>query len=285
MTTTKTKAKAWTRVTTIANTLADRYALEQWAQRQTVLGLGAREDLYALAASADPGDKNQLNSIIEQAQEAAKSRSGANLGTALHRLTERIDRDEQLDVPAAWRADIDAYCQRLADSSVRINPDWIERVVVIPQLGAAGTLDRLVTVDDDLTFRVADLKTGKDAHIYVNETALQLAMYANASHVWKGTTDEIRRDRYGRYLLPDPADDPNAYDPMPPVDTAAALLIHLPIGEGSCTLHEIDIVAGKEAVRLAVEVREWRKRRDLSWPFNPAPFRGGGNRTTAADDW
>lgn len=283
MTSTKTKPRAWTRVTTIANTLADRYALEQWAQRNTVLGLGARQDLYALAAAALPDDRDQLNSIVSQAQEAAKARSGANLGTALHRLTERIDSGEQLDVPDAWKGDIDAYCQTLVDHKVRIHSEWIERIVIIPQLQAAGTLDRLVTIDSDLTFRVADLKTGKDAATYVSETALQLALYANASWVWKGTPDDIKRDRYGRYLLPDPDDDPDAYDPMPPVDRDAALLIHLPVGQGSCSLHEIDIAAGKEAVRLAVSVREWRKRRDLAWPLNPPPFNGGA--IPADDDW
>jgi hypothetical protein len=84
-------------------------------------------------------------------------------------------------------------------------------------------------------------------------------------------------------MLPDPVEEPDAYDPMPPVDTDTALLIHLPVGEGACTLHEIDIKAGKEAVRLAIAVREWRKRRDLVWPFNPAPFNGGA--TQLDDDW
>lgn len=281
---TKTKTESWTRVTTIANTLKDRYALEQWAQRNTVLGLGAREDLYALAASTTPDDRDQLNKIVDQAQEAAKARSGANLGTALHRLTERIDAGEQLDVPETWRSDIDAYCQTLADHHVRIHPEWIERVVVIPQLQAAGTLDRMVTIGSDPTFRVADLKTGAQADRYVNETALQLALYANASYVWKGTTDEIKRDRYGRYLLPNPQEDPEAYEPMPPVDTDTALLIHLPVEQGVCNLHEIDIKAGKEAVRLAMSVREWRKRRDLASPFNPEPFTGGDS-PTEEDDW
>ena len=283
--TTKIDLKPWTRVTTIANTLADRYALEQWAQRQTVLGLGARQDLYALAASSTAEDKDQLNQIVEQAQEAAKSRSGANLGTALHRLTQRVDTGELLDVPATWRPDIDAYLQTLADRRVRVYEDWIERVVIIPQLHAAGTIDRLVTIGDSLTFRVADLKTGAEAPKYVNETALQLALYANASYAWRGSADLIQRDRYGRYLLPDPDIDPDAYDPMPPVDTDVAMLIHLPVETGTCALHEIDIKAGKEAVRLAVAVREWRKRRDLSWPYNPAPFNGGGVKHDADDDW
>lgn len=283
--TTKTKVKPWTRVTTIANTLKDRYALEQWAQRNTVLGLGAREDLYALAASAKPDDKDALNQIVNQAQEAAKARSGANLGTALHKLTERIDTGEQLDVPEAWRPDIDAYCQTLADHSVRIHSEWIERIVVIPEMGAAGTLDRLVTVGSDLTFKVADLKTGSSAADYVNETALQLALYANATHVWRGTADDIERDQYGRYLLPDPDDNPRAYDPMPPVDDKTALLIHLPVGSGECNLYEVDIKSGIVAAGYAQWVRAWRKRRDLAAPFNPPPFGRSDTQTDEDDDW
>lgn len=284
MTTTKTKPRPWTRVTTIANTLADRYALEQWAQRQTVLGIGARQDLYALAASATADDKDQLRKIVAQAQEAAKSRSGANLGTALHRLTERIDSGEILDVPHQWRPDIDAYCQTLADHSIRIHPYWIERIVVIPEMGAAGTIDRMVTVGDDITLRVADLKTGKSALKKVTETAIQLALYANATHAWKGTVDDIERDQYGRYLLPDPEEDPFAYDEMPTVDKSAALMIHLPVQTGECDLYEIDIKSGIVAAGYAQWVRDWRKRDDLAWPLNPAPFRGGAT-TTDDDDW
>lgn len=259
----------YTRVTTIANTLADRYALEQWAQRQIVLGIGGREDLYALAASLTADDKQELNEVAQQAQDYARARSGANLGTALHRLTERIDRDELLDPPAQWKPDIDSYCQTLADNRIQIQAQWIERVVVIPEVQAAGTLDRLVTINDDVL--VADLKTGAKAAEHANETAIQLALYAHATHVYLG--DEFKRDQYGRYLLPDPLEVPDAYQPMPKVNQDVALLIHLPAGEGNCTLHEVDIKAGWEAVQVAMSVRDWRKRKDLTWPLNPAPFK------------
>src|SRR5690606_11998477 len=59
--------RAWTRATTIANTLADRFGLEQWAKRNVVLGIAAREDLYALAVSCKPEDKDQLNQIAAAA--------------------------------------------------------------------------------------------------------------------------------------------------------------------------------------------------------------------------
>jgi hypothetical protein len=261
------KDKAWTRATTVASTLADRYGLEKWAQRNTVLGLGLRSDLYAQAASCKAEDKEDLNRIADQAQEAAKAQSGANLGTALHRFTERIDAGEEVEVPDPWAADIGAYRSALTNGRIKVQPGWIERVVVVPILDVAGTLDRLVTVNGEGPY-IADLKTGQDVVKYgMTEIALQLALYAGATHAWKAHTDDIRRDRWGRYLLPDPADDPEAYEPMPEVSRDRAVVIHLPAGKGECFLHWVDISAGREAVRKAMWVREWRKRKDLSTPL------------------
>jgi len=274
----------WTRATTVANTLADRYGLERWAQRNTVLGLGAREDLYALAASVTPDEKSELDKIVDQAQEAAKAQSGANLGIALHRLTERIDSGEELDVPDQWKPDIDAYCQTLVDYRIQILPEFIERIVVIPKLRVAGTLDRIVNAAGRLM--VADLKTGKHAVEFgATEVAIQLALYAHATHMWKQSAADVKRDRYGRYLLPDPVDQPEAYEPMPPVDQQTALVIHLPVGQAECSLHELDVEAGEKAVRAAMWVRQWRKRRDLAAPFQvlsapPLTAVVGGD-----DDW
>lgn len=261
------KPRSWTRATTLASTLADRYALERWGQRNVVLGIAARPDLYALAASCTPDDKDQLGKIVDQAQEAAKARSGANLGTALHRLTERIDRGELLDVPDQWKPDIDAYCQTLADASISILPEWIERVVINPAVEAAGTIDRMVYLDGKFT--IADLKTGAHAvDRQMTDIAVQLAIYANSTHAWKGVADQVPRDQWGRYKLPHPEDDPTVYEPLPEVNLERALVIHLPVGEGSCTLHEVDITAGRQALDLALAVRAWRKRDDLSTPYS-----------------
>lgn len=271
---------AWTRATTVASTLADRYGLEKWAQRNTVLGLGAREDLYALAASCTADDKDQLNRIAEQAQEAAKARSGANLGTALHRLTERIDSGELKpdDVPTQWQPDVHAYVQALLERQVTIHREYIERIVVLPSLKVAGTLDRLATIDG--RFVVADLKTGTSAIDYPHDIAVQLALYANATHMWKGAADDITRDRWGRYMLPDPDTNPDVYEPMPDVDTETAVVFHLPVGEATCSLHRIDLVAGWEAVQHSMWARDWRKRKDLTSPYEPK----GGHLQLVADD-
>jgi hypothetical protein len=296
MTTTKTKPQAWTRATTVASTLEDRFGLERWSKRNVVLGIAARPDLYALAASATPDDKDLLHSIIDDAEEAAKSRSGANLGTALHRITERIDTGEILDVPTTWRGDVDAYCQTLADNSIKIHPEYIERVVLAKKAKIAGTLDRLVTYEG--TTYVADLKTGVSALDYgATDIAVQLAIYAHASHMWKGAAKDAdnNRDRYGRYLLPDPDEVPDEYEPMPEVDKTRAIVIHLPVEAGRCDLYWVDIAAGVEAVKQALWVREWRKQK-LSTPLNPAPFELDverpdaevipiGGATKQDDDW
>lgn len=254
------KERAWTRATTVAGTLSDRFGLEQWGNRNVVLGIAARPDLYALAASSTAEDKAQLNRIVKDAQEAAKSRSGANLGTALHRICERIDSGEDLDVPETWRPDVDAYCQTLADNRVRIHREWMERIVIAPKAGVAGTLDRIVTIGN--ARYVADLKTGKDVVKYgMGDISIQLALYANATHMWAD----------GTFVY---------YEPMPAVDKTRALVVHLPVGEGVCNLHWVDIEAGLEAARQALWVRDWRKRKDLS-----TPFAFEIREVTAVDDW
>lgn len=260
--------EAWTRATTVASTLADRFGLEQWAKRNVAYGIGVRQDLYARAASTNPDDKKAFNDIVEQAEEAAKSRSGANLGTALHSWTERLDRGEEVAIPDPWRADLDAYTATLHTAGITVLPGYVERIVVIPQLHVAGTLDRIVTHPAWQLPRIGDVKTGADPLRYgAGDIAVQLALYAGATHIWKGSADEVPRDRWGRYLLPEPADAPDEYEPMLEVDRETAVVIHLPVGTGTCQLHSLDIAAGREAVRKAMWVREWRKRKNLSRPL------------------
>jgi hypothetical protein len=272
-----TKDSSWTRATTVSGTLADRLGLEKWSQRNVALGIAARPDLYAQAASCTPDDKDELNRIVEQAMEAAKASSGANLGTALHRFTQRIDQGEEVMVPAQWQPDVNAYVDAIGSHRVNVHPEWIERVVIAPQIGVAGTLDRLVTLPGRRLPMIADLKTGQDVVKYsMGEIATQLAIYAGATHAWRGSSDDIKRDRWGRYLLPDPNVEPDAYDPMPEVDREEALVIHLPVGQARCDLHIVDIASGRLAVSKAVWVRDWRKRKDLSRPYTSEEVRKAG---------
>jgi len=257
---------AYTRSTTVADTLDERRALEAWMQREVVVGLAMRPDLLALAQSVDRDERDELNRICEQARQAAAVTAKANEGTARHKLTERIDRGEAVRVPAQLTPDIDAY--RAATAGFV----WlaVERMVVLDADRVAGTPDRLALVDERPT--VVDLKCGRDLSYSWRAIAVQLASYAHG-------------ERY------DPAT--GARSPLPDgIDVDSAVVVHLPAGEGRCELHRVDIASGWEAYRLALEVRRWRQRRNLARAYespvleavDPAIVDALRARMTALDD-
>lgn len=253
--------KPYTRVTTFAASIDDRWNLEQWKCRMVVTGAISRADLFAQAA-ANIDDKQKLNRICDDLIEAAKGNAGANLGTALHAFTEQIDLGLTPTVPAPWDADLAAYTTALQVNGIHINPAFVERIVVHHGLGIAGTFDRLPTVDGWALPVIADLKTGNLDHASAfGAIAVQLACYANADELYDPATDTT--------------------SPMPEIDKQRALVIHLPAGRATCTLYIVDIAAGWEAAQLCGAVREWRKRKDLSAPFAVV------NAASAADrlDW
>lgn len=237
------KELPWTRATTFAKSISDSFGLTRWELRMAVKGVAMRADLYALAAATD--DRTKLDRIAADAKEAAAASSGANLGSALHGFTERLDRGETVDVPEPWRGDVAAYHKALNRAKVRIRSQYIERIIVVPELRVAGTLDRIVEHSGGL--HIADVKTGKDLSYGWLEIAIQLALYAHAGAMWNDTT--------------------HTYEPMPTVDPNWGIVMHLPVGKARCDLYQVDIGAGWEAAQTCQQVRQWRNRRDLSTPL------------------
>lgn len=231
------KRVAYRRCTTFVGCLEDTYNLMLWKQRQTALGMGQRPDLVLAAAAADPGDKKLLNDIAEKACEHAFGSAAATTGTALHSLTERVDRGQPLGaIPAEYRADIDAYraategIEWVGIESFRVHDDW----------KVAGTADRIGRAPNG-RLRVYDIKSGSID--YPHKMAMQLAMYAR-SKPYDIATDK----RYDQGEI-----DPNT-----------GIIIHLPAGEGRCDLYEINIGAGWGACIIAKKVWDWRGTKDLT---------------------
>jgi len=99
---------AYTRATTIANSLDDASALVAWKMRMAAMGLSTRPDLL-LAISAAGDDKLAINGYIEEAMEVAGASKAANIGTAIHAFTERLDLGQELGpVPEQYMPDIEA---------------------------------------------------------------------------------------------------------------------------------------------------------------------------------
>lgn len=251
--------RAWTRATTVARTLADEYHLTLWKMRMVAKGMALRPDLVAGAAAADPDeDKKTLNEIADKAMERAGASAGATLGTALHTFTHRLDRGEAIpadEIPAAIRPDLVEYADTLKQYRLRTRPEWVERIVVLPALGIAGQLDRIVQQPSGVTkskpLSVLDLKTGKSVD-YMLEIAIQLAIYANAPLIWNPVA--------------------RSYEPMPEVDRDRALVLHLPVGKTHGQLYGVNIIEGWEYAQLAILVREARKRdKGMGWLVDPEP--------------
>lgn len=273
------KMQAWTRSTTFAKSISDTFALSQWSQRMTVKGLTLRPDLLAMAHSLDvKADKDKLNGICEDAKAAAGNKVAANLGTALHSFSEELDRGGMAveDVPEPHRDDIAAYAAAMRTAGVTIVPGMIERQVALPAFEVGGTFDRILDLStiepwfrealhtagygqpgtaflDQESEVIGDVKSGQDLQYGWNEIAIQLAIYALAarsSGVW---------DRKTQTWLP-----------PRPVRLDFAIVMHLPVGQKTCTLWALDLSAAMEAMELCRAVRKWRKLRVLATPLERA---------------
>lgn len=240
----------WTRVTTLARTLSDEYMLNQWRIRQVVYGIGQRPDLAALAHATNPDDKGQLQEIGERAQEVAGASAGASLGRALHTFTQRLDGGRP-SAPPQYLPFLQAYQGALQAVGYAPRPHLMERIVVCPEIPAAGQFDRILLPAQHLGREpvgtrpvIGDLKTAKLDSIQFAwlEIAIQLSVYAHATMMWDH--------------------DQERYHAMPDVDLGKALVMHLPqdlpADRARCDIYEIDIVKGWECALLAKQVRAAR---------------------------
>lgn len=251
------KPVAYTRCTTYVSCLEDTYNLGKWMQRMTAKGLSMRPDLL-LAVSATPlEDKSKLDKIVDDAREAAAASAAATIGSAVHSLTERIDRDEPVGVvPDAYQADLDAY----AKATEPLTSLMIEQFCVLDSLKIGGTPDRVVELDGRRY--IADIKTGS-VDYGMGKIAMQLAVYSRSA---------AYDHRTGKR------------SPLTGVDQDRAIVIHLPAGTGECRLLWTDIAAGWEAVKLCTQVREWRARKDLSAPVDLADTAPVRDRAAELED-
>ena len=239
----------YTRCTTYVDCLDDTYNLGRWQQRNVAIGLAQRPDLLIAVAATDRGDKEALNKLTEQAQEAAQAHAAATTGTALHSFTERHDRGSNPGpVPAAYQPDIAAYVA----ATDPLETVAIERFCVCDELQVGGTADRVVLYQGRAY--IADLKTGSIEWGQA-KIAMQLAMYAH-SVPYEHTT--ATRGLY-------PVD----------VDLFRGIVVHLPAGTGRCALYWVDLEAGWAGVQLAGQVRQWRSRRGYLDPWAPAAETAG----------
>jgi hypothetical protein len=265
------KVQSFTRATTFAKSISDTFALSQWSQRMVAKGLTLRPDLLAMAHGLDvKQDKDKLNVLCEDAKSAAGNKVAANLGTALHSFSEAVDKGMPVeDVPPAQRDDIQAYATAMRMAGVTVVPEMIERQTCVPAFEIAGTLDRVLNLsgiepwfasalsnagydvaNSDGELVIGDVKSGQDLQYGWNEIAIQLLTYALGVRnvgVWNKKA--------------------KSWEPALPVRLDFAIVMHMPVGQKTCTLWALDLTEAMEAMDLCRRVRMWRKMRNLATPL------------------
>lgn len=282
----------FTRASTVKKRIQNSESLKVWNEIMLAKGFGIAPDLVALAASTPlgaPGSRAILVDAVEQAKVRAGGRASANLGSALHAFTEQIDRGEALAdvlerVPDALKADVQAYVDMLDRYGLTPVPELVERIVVNTQLqtglqwdgtpgtrkdaaaGVAARFDRMYRWTDPegrAWLIPGDLKTGKNAVKYgALETCVQEAIAARADLLWNEES-ETYEDMPGS----------PGYDDGGQLRTDIGLLIHLPVGTGTCEPEELDLELGWELAQLAVRLMIVDKAKDhCHRPFGAQVF-------------
>lgn len=202
----------------------------------------------AIRAAETPG---ALTKVIQRILERTDCHAGRNWGTAMHAITEGINRGESPFVPSDMKRDVDAYYAALQAEGIEILPEYMERMVVLDDYAIAGQLDNIVRDARTGKLHIADLKTGKS--VYVAEVALQLFIYRSGL-LYDQATQE-------RTALPEGLCD------------ETALVFHLPKGEGRCVIHEVPLSIGRDGFTVALAVRGWGTgAKSVARPEHSAPL-------------
>jgi hypothetical protein len=259
-----------TRATTFAKLGSSTFALGEWNERMLIKGLVLRPDLLAMAHGLDvKRDARTLNKIADDAQEFAGNKVAANIGTAYHTFTERLDAGvmQLEEVPAQWRGRCAQYVDALAAHGLTTRREWIERTTAVraDQVSAlvpvAGTLDRIFQMPDG-SLVIGDLKTSSNIEYSWSEIAVQLALYAWGVNTfglfdWNSKTWCEVGDSFGGVPRP--------------VRTDYAIVMHLPADGDGCTMYRVDLEKGWRFAQVSGMVQSRQKAKDVAGVMVPLP--------------
>lgn len=260
------RQELWQRATTAAKVMANTFTLNQWHQRMTAKGMAMRDDLLLKVADLDvKEDRKKLNELCEEAQVTAGSKVSAELGTALHSITERIDMGQEVRIPAKFQPLVSLYTDTVRASGLKIVPGMLEQTTALTQYMVAGTFDRVFQLPNG-EYVIGDLKTGASLSYGELEIEIQLAIYAhgvNTHGIWDWDTKTW-------------------VDPGFKVRPDLGVVMHMPAesvleGKPECTLQWVNLKAGWANLALSKQVEAEQKRKNRFRSFTVAdvgPYSG-----------
>jgi hypothetical protein len=247
------KRERYSRSSKAGNILDDESNLTDWKLRTVVVGAAVRPELMARASVLDPDlHKKDLREIAELCLVAGRGERRAVTGSAIHAMFDHIDRGTKWIPPPQFEELCLAYQRMLSDWG--LIPMDIEVQCVNDEFRLAGTLDRryrtvstLVAPDGSIipigSMIVADIKTGAELEYASGSYACQLTAYVDSM----------------RYNVQ--TDERHEWEPESVKDWA--LIIHADSMGTRVDVYWCDLNAGRIGLRLADEVKQWRRRSDL----------------------
>ena len=236
--------RSWTRATTVAKALDDGGGLINWTGAMVAGGCYLRNDLVGKVGARWPmtdDNKGEIYGLVQELKDAGGGSVGRNLGDTLHEMLRRILKGEDIKPMPPFDADVKAGLDLLERAGMTIRPELVERTICIPDLGIAGSCDMFADVprwSTDELFTV-DWKTGKVGSYSWAAWVAQLTIYAHATHIWDWDT--------------------RSFEAMPPVNRRRGFIASVPAGSASAQLYVVDLEPGRQAIKAALWVREWRK--------------------------
>lgn len=233
-----------------AKPLDDESALTNWRIDTACFGVAGDRALQARYVACKRDDRETIHKLRDEAIKAGRGSEGADIGTALHAMSERWERqDKSFNPPEPYASKLQAYSDELA--RIGLVSEMFEFHTVNLDYGAAGTADRLYKLTRDLvapngdlveagTLVIGDLKTNKRLDYSLASYAVQMALYA------QGELYDVISDQYR---------------PTPPIHQRWGVLVWLPSEDPDprCEALWVDLEAGNYGAWLAQEVKNWRK--------------------------
>jgi hypothetical protein len=263
-----------TRATTFNKAATDKKNINDWGKRNVVIGASRRRDLLLKAQGlTHEADRDRLNAIVVELEDAAGAKVGSDLGTYLHEFTEYIDAGLKTweDAPEEFRESLYKYTNVLNNAGLEPITSLIERTTIIREFGwVCGTFDRIFYHRPSGQYVIGDLKTGKTMDYGKNEVECQLWTYAhgvNQNGIYDWNTD--------MWEEPHTLVDVNV---RLEVSESVGVVIHMPVQgpkEGTVELLWADLESGRQHAELCHAVRSQPSGRMKPWGDGPAPLAPG----------
>ena len=245
------KNERFSRPSSFADPLDDKSALVNWKIDRACIGVGKDRALQARWCAIDPDDKDQRKEKEKLRQDsisAGRGAEAADIGTALHAMSCRWERESTFSPPEPYLSSLMAM--EAAMHKLGLRSERFEFQTVNIEHRCAGTADRLYMLTMPLvtpsgsileagSYVIGDLKTGAKFEYSMPSYAVQMALYA-AGRFYDVETDEFIE--------------------TPPINQDWSLIVHMPADDpGTCDFLWCDLEIGRFGAYLVDQVKLWRK--------------------------